>query len=196
MVPVRKRGIYVGMIVFTILPFCPSVVYAQLIAKSSNWRMNGVLVGVWNFLGLIMVTIFYKDPPRVTSEYSRRKILSQVDYIGGILSTGGVLCFMMGMQFGAQQVGCSALQRVLFLTSTSVSLEDRHCPRSILFGRCSHHRLLRLGIQVRTISNGASSVVHQTKTDNDIDPPDYLPEWRQLLCPSSLLANTNLQCLR
>jgi hypothetical protein len=106
MVPVRKRGIYVGMIVFTILPFCPSVVYAQLIAESSNWRINGVLVCVWNAIGLVMVTIFYKDPPRAPNAPSRREILSQIDYVGGALSTIGVVLFMAGMQWGAEAV-CS-----------------------------------------------------------------------------------------
>lgn len=104
MVPVAKRGQYVGAVVFTILPFCPSVVYAQLIAQSSNWRYNGILVGVWNFLGLLFVWFFYKDPPRPVDALPSNEVLRRVDYIGGILSIGGVLCFMMGMQWGAQQV--------------------------------------------------------------------------------------------
>ena len=91
------------MIVFTILPFCPSVVYAQLIAEASNWRINGVLVCVWNFIGLVLVAVFYKEPPR-TRTMSNKEIARQIDYVGGILSTGGVVCFMMGMQWGAQAV--------------------------------------------------------------------------------------------
>ena len=35
-VPVKDRGKYVGLVVLTILPFCPSVLYAQLIAEASN----------------------------------------------------------------------------------------------------------------------------------------------------------------
>lgn len=104
MVPVRKRGFYVGMIVFTILPFCPSVVYAQLISVASSWRMNGVLVIVWNAIGLVLVTFCYKDPPRPPNALSRKETFRQIDFVGGILSTGGVLCFMMGMQWGAQAV--------------------------------------------------------------------------------------------
>lgn len=92
------------MIVFTILPFCPSVVYAQLISEASNWRINGVLICVWNLVGLILVAVVYKDPPRVGPKISKKAILKQVDYVGGILSTGGVLCFMMGMQWGAEAV--------------------------------------------------------------------------------------------
>lgn len=104
MVPVAKRGTYVGLVVLSILPFCPAVIYAQLIAEASNWRYNGIFVCIWNFLGLIFVWFFYKDPPKPANVLSKKEILKQVDYIGGILSIGGVLCFMMGMQWGAEQV--------------------------------------------------------------------------------------------
>ncbi|KAH7088754.1 major facilitator superfamily domain-containing protein [Paraphoma chrysanthemicola] len=102
-VPVKDRGKYVGLVVFTILPFCPSVLYAQMIAKSSNWRYNGIFVGVWNFVGLLLCIFAYKDPSRLTEDYTARHVLKQVDYIGGFLSTVGVTCFMMGLQWGASQ---------------------------------------------------------------------------------------------
>jgi hypothetical protein len=103
LVPVAKRGKYVGAIVFAIIPFCPSALWAQLIAAHSNWRYNGILVGVWNLLGLIFVAVFYKDPP-VRHRPTKMEILKKVDYIGGVLSIGGCLLFMMGMQWGAVQV--------------------------------------------------------------------------------------------
>merc|ERR1712000_424638 len=62
LVPVRKRAIYVGGVVFTILPFCPSPLWAQLITKASDWRYNGFLIGAWNVVGLILVLVCYKDP--------------------------------------------------------------------------------------------------------------------------------------
>lgn len=103
-VPIKDRGKYVGLVVFTILPFCPSVLYAQLIAKSSNWRYNGIFVGAWNFVGLLLCVFCYKDPSRLTEDYTARHVLRQVDYIGGILSTVGITLFMMGLQWGASQV--------------------------------------------------------------------------------------------
>ncbi|KAL5393472.1 hypothetical protein DPSP01_000291 [Paraphaeosphaeria sporulosa] len=102
-VPVKDRGKYVGLVVLTILPFCPSVLYAQMIAESSNWRYNGIFVGVWNFIGLLLCVFCYHDPPRLTAEYTARDVLRQVDYIGGILSTAGITLFMMGLQWGATQ---------------------------------------------------------------------------------------------
>ena len=103
-VPVKDRGKYVGLVVFTILPFCPSVLWAQLIAQASNWRYNGILVGVWNFVGLLLCIFCYKDPSRLTEEYTARHVLRQIDYIGGFLSTAGITLFMMGLQWGASQV--------------------------------------------------------------------------------------------
>ncbi|KAI4670790.1 uncharacterized protein J4E88_009542 [Alternaria novae-zelandiae] len=102
-VPIKDRGKYVGLVVITILPFCPSVLWAQLIAQQSNWRYNGILVCVWNFIGLVLCVFCYKDPSRLTEEYTARHVLRQVDYIGGILSTCGITLFMMGLQWGASQ---------------------------------------------------------------------------------------------
>ena len=106
MVPVRKRALYVGVVVFTILPFCPSPLWAQLITKGSNWRFNGYLIGAWNLVGLILVLFCYKDPAKRNRR--AKEILGEVDYIGGILSVGGVTLFMMGLQWGAREVCCSS----------------------------------------------------------------------------------------
>ena len=103
LVPVKKRGTYVGLVVFTILPFCPSVLWAQLIAEASNWRYVGIPICVWNFLGLLFVVFLYDDPAK-HRKIDKKKVLREVDYVGGILSTFGVTLFMMGLQWGAVQV--------------------------------------------------------------------------------------------
>ena len=114
LVPVRKRGTYVGLVVFTILPFCPSVLWAQLIAQASNWRYVGIPIGVWNFIGLVMVLFLYKDPAK-NKVVDKKRILKEIDYVGGLLSTAGVVCFMMGMQWGAHQVGLLLLSLIFEL---------------------------------------------------------------------------------
>ena len=38
MAPTKKRGLYVGALIFSIIPFAPSVLYAQLIAYYGTWR--------------------------------------------------------------------------------------------------------------------------------------------------------------
>lgn len=104
LVPTSKRGLYVGAMVFTITPFCPSILYAQLIQQASSWRYVGLLCGVWNAVAFILTILFYWPPPRLNSEgYTAGKILSRVDWVGGFLSIVGVLLFLMGLQFGSQQ---------------------------------------------------------------------------------------------
>ncbi|KAF1816276.1 MFS general substrate transporter [Eremomyces bilateralis CBS 781.70] len=110
LVPVNKRGQYVGAVVLTILPFCASTLYAQLIARDSDWRYVGIFVGAWNFLGLVLCIFSYSDPPRISTEYTRSDVMKNVDYIGGILSTVGVVLFMMGMQWGAEQYEWQSVQ--------------------------------------------------------------------------------------
>jgi hypothetical protein len=95
--PTRKRGKYVAILVFTIIPFCPSVLWAQLIASSSGWRYCGVLCGVWNAVGLVMTVIFYHPPPRVNSiGMTTMETIRQIDFVGGLLSVSGMVLFMAG----------------------------------------------------------------------------------------------------
>ncbi|PIB02360.1 putative HC-toxin efflux carrier TOXA [Cercospora beticola] len=102
--PTSKRGKYVAVLIFSILPFLPSVLYGQLIAYYADWRWLGLICGLWAFIGLVMVVVFYHPPPRVNSQgMTTREVLRQIDYVGGILSVGGMLMFMMGMQWGGYQ---------------------------------------------------------------------------------------------
>jgi len=104
MAPTSKRGKYVAILVFTIIPFCPSVLWAQLIAHYSTWRYIGLVCGVWAMIGLVLVAFFYFPPPRVNSEgLSRKELIGQIDFVGGFLSIAGMLLFMMGMQWGGYQ---------------------------------------------------------------------------------------------
>jgi hypothetical protein len=103
--PTRKRGQYVAVLVFTIVPFCPSVLWAQLIAFHSNWRYVGLFCGLWAFIGLVMTTIFYFPPPRINSSgLSRREIIQRIDFVGGFLSISGMILFLAGLLWGGYQV--------------------------------------------------------------------------------------------
>lgn len=96
MAPVSKRGKYVGVLVFTITPFCLSALYAQLIAAYSSWRYIGLLCALWNFVGLVMTVGFYFPPPRVDPNgLSKREILRRTDVVGGVLSISGLILFSM-----------------------------------------------------------------------------------------------------
>jgi MFS family permease len=102
--PTRKRGLYVSALIFTIVPFCPSVLFGQLIASHSTWRYIGLICGVWAFIGMVLTAIFYHPPPRaLTVGLSRRDVLKRVDFIGGFLSISGLLLFLSGIQWGGYQ---------------------------------------------------------------------------------------------
>ncbi|KAF2203863.1 MFS general substrate transporter [Delitschia confertaspora ATCC 74209] len=107
--PTAKRGKYVAILIFTILPFAPSVLWGQLISYHSTWRYCGLLAGIWSFIGLVLTVIFYHPPPRVNSQgLTRRELVQQIDFVGGFLSISGMLLFMMGMQWGGYQYDWSS----------------------------------------------------------------------------------------
>ena len=94
--------------IFTIVPFCPSVLWGQLIASHAGWRYVGLFCGLWAFVGLLMTLIFYFPPPRPNSQgLSRREVISRIDFLGGLLSVSGMLLFMAGLQWGGYQVRSS-----------------------------------------------------------------------------------------
>jgi hypothetical protein len=102
--PTSKRGKYVAVLIFTILPFCPSVLWGQLIAYYSSWRYVGLLCGVWAFIGLVLTGVFYYPPPRVNSTgLTKREIISQIDFVGGFLSIVGMILFIAGLLWGGYQ---------------------------------------------------------------------------------------------
>ena len=102
--PTSKRGLYVAFLLLTILPFCPSVLWGQLIARDHSWRFCGLLCGAWVFVGLLLTVLFYHPPTRINSRgYTKKEIISQIDFVGGLLSISGTLLFMMGLQWGGYQ---------------------------------------------------------------------------------------------
>jgi MFS family permease len=115
--PTRKRGQYVAVLVFSIVPFCPSVLWGQLIASHSTWRYVGLFCGIWCFIGLAMTTFFYFPPPRVNSSgLSRKEIIQQIDFVGGFLSIAGMILFLAGLLWGGYQVSPDAPMNGMKLT--------------------------------------------------------------------------------
>jgi MFS family permease len=103
--PTAKRGKYVAVLIFTILPFCPSVLWSQLIAYHSSWRYVGLFCALWSFVGLVMTAVFYFPPPRVNSTgLTNREIIERIDFVGGFLSIVGMILFIAGLLWGGYQV--------------------------------------------------------------------------------------------
>ncbi|KAF2092304.1 MFS multidrug transporter-like protein [Saccharata proteae CBS 121410] len=101
--PTSKRGVYVGGVILAITPFCPSVLWAQLISETS-WRYNGLFCALWSLIGLVLLLVFYHPPPRVNmTGLSRMEVARRIDYIGGFLATAGVVLFLMALIWGGYQ---------------------------------------------------------------------------------------------
>ncbi|KAK4102691.1 MFS general substrate transporter [Parathielavia hyrcaniae] len=73
LVPLSKRGYHIAGMVLSVLPFLPSVMYAQLIAYHSTWRYISVLTAVWTLVGLIATVAFYFPPTRVQLQTWKEK---------------------------------------------------------------------------------------------------------------------------
>jgi predicted MFS family arabinose efflux permease len=90
-VPVSKRGVSLALVVGSILPFTPYVMYAQLLSTHSTWRWTMWICLIYNaivFVGLA-TTYFPKSHPRMEG-FSKLMILKQIDYVGAGLSVVGI----------------------------------------------------------------------------------------------------------
>ncbi|XMA13210.1 hypothetical protein WAI453_006001 [Rhynchosporium graminicola] len=97
--PTAKRGKYIAVLIFMILPFCASIIWAQLIAHYGGWRYCRLLCGVWTAIGFFMTLFFYFPAPRVKSmALTKREIISQIDLhhrfcFGGKYTALNIPCF-------------------------------------------------------------------------------------------------------
>ncbi|KAJ5557231.1 hypothetical protein N7494_001146 [Penicillium frequentans] len=90
MAPTRKRGVYVAVLIFTILPFCPS------------WRVERIWSSDYNPVLL--------PPPRENSVgLSRREVIKRIDFVGGFLSITGLIIFLAGLQWGGYMYAWSSV---------------------------------------------------------------------------------------
>ncbi|KAL2136403.1 hypothetical protein VTI74DRAFT_3837 [Chaetomium olivicolor] len=126
LVPISRRGYYVAGIVLTILPFLPSVMFAQLIAYHSTWRYIAVVTAGWTFLGLIVTVFGYFPPPRACAKSwkERMDLLKRTDFLGGFLSIVGLAGFEAGLHAGGYQYPWRSAQTLvpLILGVVAISL--------------------------------------------------------------------------
>jgi len=106
--PVRWRGVTLSLVTFSILPFIPYLIYIQELQLHATWRWAFLIVGVWNFLGFVGLIFCYHPPPRHNVDgLSSMDILKEIDYVGALLSIGGVALFLVGLQAGGYQYAWS-----------------------------------------------------------------------------------------
>merc|ERR1712072_799177 len=162
LVPTRKRGSYVGAVVFTILPFCPSVLWAQLIAKASVWRYVGALIAAWNGVGLILLLVGYKDPVRLTPVRPKKR-----DSEGSRLDRRHPQYRRCHNVHGWYAVGCF-----------SVPMEQHPRPGTFCDRYHAHHPVLCLRNLHREVSDGAACAFPEGPTNHELHPSHHLLQRR------------------
>ncbi|QLI65468.1 Trichothecene efflux pump TRI12 [Metarhizium brunneum] len=99
--PTAQRGVYIAALIMTILPWCPSVMWGQLIAANAHWRYVGVMIIAYTAVGLAVVFFFYSPPPRVNSaSLSGKETVSRIDFVGGVTSITGIILLIAGILWG------------------------------------------------------------------------------------------------
>ena len=102
--PQRWRGVTLSLVTFSIIPFMPQILYSVLIEQAATWRWCFCLTGGWNFIGLIGLLLCYHPPPRHNVDnLTTMDIIKRIDYVGALLSIGGVTLFLVGLQAGGYQ---------------------------------------------------------------------------------------------
>ncbi|KAM7221053.1 MFS drug efflux pump [Rhypophila decipiens] len=106
-VPVSKRGYYTAFVTLSVLPFIPSVLWAQLIAYSSTWRYISLFTGLWSTVALVLTVLCYSPasppPPRLeagSETPSTFRLFMRLDWVGGIISIAGLACLEIGLLSG------------------------------------------------------------------------------------------------
>lgn len=73
--------------------------YSQLLATHATWRWGPWISLIWISIVFIALatTYFPKSHPRMEG-FSKRKILTQIDYIGAVLSITGITILYVVVQ--------------------------------------------------------------------------------------------------
>jgi len=115
--PTAKRGLYIGAIILTIIPYCPSVMYAQLIVFNASWRYVGLWIALWTSIGGIMTLIFYNPPHRPNANgLTKWQIVKRIDITGGITSTAGLTLLLMSLTWGGNQYAWNSAHVIATMT--------------------------------------------------------------------------------
>ncbi|KAF2104445.1 hypothetical protein NA57DRAFT_70650 [Rhizodiscina lignyota] len=100
-VPVRYRGYSIALMAFFVVPWNPYLLYSNLIAGYTTWRWTIWITLIVNGITLtgLSLTYFPKHYRRAEG-MSRRRILANIDYVGGFLSIVGLTLFLVALQAG------------------------------------------------------------------------------------------------
>ena len=101
LVPVKQRGFYLALVTFSIIPFCPYLMYSELLGTYHTWRVSIWICMGWNAVSWIGILVLY-FPTSQTRSHGKpvMQILKKIDFVGAFLSIVGLVLFLVAMQAG------------------------------------------------------------------------------------------------
>lgn len=104
LVPMKHRYMANGALYFFAIPpaaFGPAIAYAFVQNTSAGWRWCYYLMIITNAISTLCWFFFYHPPTfHMVSKKTRSQQLREFDYGGLVLFTGGLLIFLMGLNWG------------------------------------------------------------------------------------------------
>ena len=101
LVPVSKRGVYLALVTFSIIPFCPYLMYSELLGTYHTWRWSIWICVIWNGISFVGIAIFYFPTSQTRAHgKSAKEIIGKIDFVGAFLSIVGLVLFLVAMQAG------------------------------------------------------------------------------------------------
>jgi len=104
LVPMKHRFMVTGLFYFFAIPcaiFGPAISYGFVANTSAGWRWCYYMLTITNGVATLLWTIFYHPPTfAMVSRRVKLQIIKDFDYIGFILSIGGILVLLMGLSWG------------------------------------------------------------------------------------------------
>jgi MFS family permease len=121
-VPAAKRSLYGALILCAIIPWSPGTLYANMIAETS-WRWIGCMLAIWHAITLVIIAYFYRPPPQLNPQgLARSELIRRIDVVGGALVTGGMVFFLVGLNWGGEQYAWDSVRVLTFLCLGAVTL--------------------------------------------------------------------------
>ncbi|KIW16893.1 hypothetical protein PV08_04083 [Exophiala spinifera] len=101
LVPVKLRGLYLGLVTFFVIPFVPYVMYGQLLSTYHTWRWGMWISLIYNGIAFVGIALtYFPQAARRGDGASKMQILKSIDYVGGLLSIIGLTLFLVSLQAG------------------------------------------------------------------------------------------------
>ncbi|KAK3717409.1 hypothetical protein LTR37_005798 [Vermiconidia calcicola] len=100
-VPVKYRGYSLAVLTAFVLPFCPYVIYSELLCTRASWRWGAWISLIYNAITTVGLLFTYFPHAHVRAEgMSTMDVIKRIDFVGGGLSIIGLTLTLVALQSG------------------------------------------------------------------------------------------------